>query len=194
MNFILIVGPQAVGKMTVGQRLAEKTNYKLFHNHVSIDFVSPYFDYGSPSGKRLVNLIRHEMFEEVAGSDMEGFIFTFVWAFDLQSDWDYVEQVSKQFESRGGTVYLVELEADVGERIKRNTSENRLIHKPTKRNVQKSQHDLVQSHETYRLNSLPGEISAKHYFRINNTNLNPDKAADMIIKHFGWQKSPPAYS
>ncbi|MHA7967768.1 AAA family ATPase [Paenibacillus sp. CAU 1782] len=190
MKFILIFGPQAVGKMTVGQRLAEKTNYKLFHNHVSIDFVSPYFDYGSPSGKRLVNLIRHEMFEEVASSDMEGFIFTFVWAFDLQSDWDYVERISQQFESRGGTVYLVELEADVEERIKRNATENRLAHKPTKRNLQKSQDDLVRSHETYRLNSLPGEISGKHYFRINNTDLEPDQVADAIMGHFGWQGSP----
>jgi shikimate kinase len=33
MNFIVIFGPPAVGKMTVGQELARLTGYKLFHNH-----------------------------------------------------------------------------------------------------------------------------------------------------------------
>ena len=39
MKFILIFGPQAVGKMTVGQELAKITNLKLFHNHMTIDLV-----------------------------------------------------------------------------------------------------------------------------------------------------------
>ena len=35
-NFIMICGPQAVGKMTVGQELAKLTGYKLFYNHILI--------------------------------------------------------------------------------------------------------------------------------------------------------------
>ena len=30
----MICGPQAVGKMTVGQELAKMTEYKLFYNHI----------------------------------------------------------------------------------------------------------------------------------------------------------------
>ena len=41
MKLILIFGPQAVGKMTVGQELATLTGLKLFHNHMTIDLVSP---------------------------------------------------------------------------------------------------------------------------------------------------------
>lgn len=44
MKFILIFGPQAVGKMTVGQELAKLTDLKIFHNHMTIDLVSPFFD------------------------------------------------------------------------------------------------------------------------------------------------------
>ena len=40
MKFILLFGPQAVGKMTVGQELAKITDLKLFHNHMTIDLVS----------------------------------------------------------------------------------------------------------------------------------------------------------
>jgi len=37
MKFVLIFGPQAVGKMTVGQELANLTKLKLFHNHMTGD-------------------------------------------------------------------------------------------------------------------------------------------------------------
>ena len=39
-KLVLLTGPQAVGKMTVGQELAKITGLKLFHNHMTIDLVS----------------------------------------------------------------------------------------------------------------------------------------------------------
>ncbi|MFD0674907.1 AAA family ATPase [Cohnella sp. GCM10027633] len=185
MKFIIIFGPQAVGKMTVGQSLAEKLNIKLFHNHMSIDFVSQFFDYGSPSGKRLVGLIRQEIFEEVSASELEGLVFTFVWGFDLPSDWEYIERISHLFESRGAEVYFVELEAEYGERLRRNRTDNRLLHKPTKRDVERSERDLISTNERHRLNSFPGEITKKNYIRINNTNIQPEEVANMIMNQFG---------
>ena len=59
--------------------------------------------------------------------------FTYIWAFDLQEDWDYIHHVENIFESKGGTVYFVELEAELDERLERNKSPNRLEHKPKKR-------------------------------------------------------------
>ena len=47
MKFILIFGPQAVGKMTVGQELEKLTDLKTFHNHMTIDLVSSFFDYST---------------------------------------------------------------------------------------------------------------------------------------------------
>ncbi|KQY83271.1 shikimate kinase [Paenibacillus sp. Root52] len=184
MKLVILFGPQAVGKMTVGQCLEAKTDLKLFHNHMSIDFVSPFFDYGTPAGKRLVSVIRQEIFEEVSKSELEGLIFTFVWAFDLQSDWNYIEQVSSLFESRGGMVYLVELEADLEERKKRNTTENRLAHKPTKRDVKWSEAELIKTYEKHRLNSMPGEIIKPNYMRMNTIGLEADQAAELIKKEF----------
>lgn len=133
----MIFGPQAVGKMTVGQELAKITDLKLFHNHMTIDLLESLFGF-NPEMWRLVNLFRKEIFEAAAKSDLEGLIFTYVWGFDLQSDWDYVNQVCEIFESKGGTVYFVELEADLEERLNRNKSPHRLEHKPTKRNVEQS--------------------------------------------------------
>ncbi|THF72876.1 AAA family ATPase [Cohnella fermenti] len=184
MKLVILFGPQAVGKMTVGQSLAARTGFKLFHNHTSIEFVAPYFDYGTPAGNRLVQLIRQELFDEVSRSDLDGFIFTYVWAFDLQADWDYVKHISELFESRGATVCYVELEADYAERLRRNTTENRLLHKPTKRDTVRSERNLIATHESHRLNSAPGELTMANYLRIDNTDLGSDEAARAIVEHF----------
>lgn len=184
MKFVLIFGPQAVGKMTVGQELAKITDLKLFHNHMTIDLVGHFFDYGTKEGKRLVSLFRQEIFEEVAKSDLYGMIFTYVWALNLQADWDYVNQVSQLFESRGGTVYYVELEADLEERFERNKSFNRLENKPSKRDIEWSEADLKKSIEKYRLNSLEGEINYSNYIKMNNTNLSAEEVATIIKEKF----------
>jgi len=184
MKFVLVFGPQAVGKMTVGQELAKITDLKLFHNHMTIDLVSNFFDYDSKEGKRLVHLFRQEIFEEVSKSSLDGMIFTYVWAFNMQDDWDYVNQISQLFESRGGNVYFVELEADLEERLERNKSSNRLENKPTKRDVELSEGRLKKSMEKYRLNSLEGEIKYSNYIKINNTNLSAEEVAKIIKGKF----------
>ncbi len=65
MRLVLLFGPQAVGKMTVGQELAKMTGLKLFHNHMTIDLVLNFFEYGTPPFKRLVNSFRNEILTEV---------------------------------------------------------------------------------------------------------------------------------
>lgn len=184
MKLVIIFGPQAVGKMTVGYELEKITDLKLFHNHMTIELVSPFFSYGSDEGKRLVNLFRQEIFEAVAKSDLEGLIFTVVWNFDQQGDWDYMDNLCTLFESQGGTVYFVELEADIDERIERNKHPYRLSHKPTKRDIERSEKDLKESMQKHRLNSKIGEITKKEYLRINNTNISPEAVAQIIKKKF----------
>ena len=180
MKFIIIFGPPAVGKMTVGQELAKITGLKLFHNHMTVDLVSHFFSYGTPEGKRLVKLFRKKIFESVSKSDLYGLIFTYVWAFERQSDWDYVEEICNMFELRGAEVYLAELEADVQTRLERNKTPNRLACKPIKRDFAFSERDIIDSFTLHRLNSNPGEIKRKNYIRIDNTSLSAQEAARLI--------------
>lgn len=184
LKLVIIFGPQAVGKMTVGQELEKITDLKLFHNHMTIDLVSPFFSYGTPEGKRLVGLFREEMFQAAAKSELPGLIFTYVWAFDLEQDGAYIRHLTDMFTAQGAEVCYVELEAEVSERLERNKSENRLQHKPTKRDLAWSEQDLLDSMNDYRLNSEPGEITHERYLRINNTNISPDQTARLIQKYF----------
>lgn len=183
MKFIWIFGPQAVGKMTVGHELEKLTGLKLFHNHMTIDLVSPFFSYSTPTGKRLVKLFREEIFKEVANSDQKGLIFTYLLYYG-DPDEAYVEKISNMFKEQGAEIYYVELEADLEERVKRNSSAHRLEHKPSKRDLVHSEKELRTSMETHRLNSRDGEIKWKNYFKINNTNLNAEEVAKIIVKKF----------
>ncbi|MBD7963937.1 AAA family ATPase [Fictibacillus norfolkensis] len=180
MKLVLLFGPQAVGKMTVGHELEKVTKLKLFHNHMTIDLVTPFFEYGSEEGRRLVNLFRSEIFQTFAQSDQYGMIFTYVWAFNYQEDWEFVESVCQVFEKEGAEIYFVELESDLETRLQRNTTPHRLDHKPSKRNIKWSENDVKTSMEKYRLNSEEGEIKRENYLRINNENLNPDEVAAQI--------------
>ena len=184
MKLIVIFGPQAVGKMTVGHELEKVTNLKLFHNHMSIELVTPFFNYGTDEGKRIVKIIREEIFKAVVDSEQEGLIFTYVWYFDDQKERDYLESLTKIFKDKGAEVYYVELEADIKERIVRNKTEHRLEHKPTKRDIEWSEAELVKSNLEHRLNSKEGEIKEKNYLRINNSNLSANEVAILIKNEF----------
>ena len=84
------------------------------------------------------------------------------------------------------TTYVVELEADLEERLRRNKTENRLEHKPSKRDLEWSERELLRSLERHSLNSEPGqgEKLFENYIRINNTNLEPSVVAEKIKEKF----------
>lgn len=182
MKLVNIIGNGAVGKMTVGQELMKLTGLRLFHNHMTIEPVIEIFgDYN----KKVVEQMREMIFQEFAASDQYGMIFTYMWAFDQQSDWDYVYHVRDIFEKNGGTVYYVELVAPQEIRLKRNETENRLKHKASKRDIEVSNQRLINSDKKYRCESYEGEIPFENYMKIDNSNLPPDVAAKMIQERFG---------
>jgi hypothetical protein len=184
MKLIIITGPQAVGKMAVGRAIAAKSDLKLFHNHMTIDMVISIFPYATKEAQKLIRLFRKEIFESMANSDQAGLIFTYLWGFERQSDHDYVNALIDLFESKGAEVFVVELECDMNERLLRNKSPLRLQEKPSKRNVEWSESELIESAKKHRLNSLEGEIKHPNYLRINNTNLSENEVSDKIISFF----------
>lgn len=181
MKLVLLFGSLAVGKMTVGQELAKITDLTLFHNHITIEPVLDVFGYYHG---RAVRRLREVFFEEFADTGNEGMIFTYVWAFDLQGDWDYVKHVTELFQNKGADVYYVELVASQDVRLKRNKSENRLLHKPSKRDLAFAENDLLDADRKYRLESYDGEIPFKNYIKIDNTELSPDVVARMVKERF----------
>lgn len=184
MKFILITGPQAVGKMTVGQELVKITNLKLLHNHMTIELLTKIFDYSRASFRKLNEEFRIQIFEEFAKSSEEGMIFTTTWDFDCKEDWDMMYKFINIFKANDAEIYIVELESSLEERLRRNKTENRLQNKASKRDLEWSEKDLLKSIEKYRFNSNENEIHEKNYIKIDNTNITADVVAKTIKEKF----------
>lgn len=185
MKLLFIIGAQAVGKMTVGQAIERMTPMKLFHNHMTIEPVMALF--GGYNGAA-TNRLREVIFEEFAKTDNYGLMFTYVWAFSEQADWDYVERVSKLYREAGAEVDYVELIASREVRMARNRTENRLKEKPSKRNVDFSEQLIRHAEEKYRCVSEPGEFPYERYLRLETDGMTAEEAAERIITHFGYER------
>lgn len=182
MKLVLIIGSGAVGKMTVGQALMRKTKLRLFHNHMTIE---PVLEIFGSFNSQAISRLRQVIFEEFVKTDLEGLIFTYMWDFSQQSEWDYITNLSKLFEDNGAETYCVELIAPREIRLERNATENRLKNKPSKRDLEFSASHIL-GEDAYRLVSYEGEVPFKNYLRIDNSDLSPDTVADMIIERFGF--------
>ena len=67
-KFVVIIGPQAVGKMTVGQELSKLIGYKLLYNHMTIEMVRLIFDYDkSAYGLILEKILKKKKKKQISG-------------------------------------------------------------------------------------------------------------------------------
>ena len=189
MKFIIITGPPAVGKMAVGMELASYTGFKLFHNHLTIELVVNFFKYGTDKFNILNNEFRLRIFEEVATSKLSGLIFTYVTALDLESEKNYLTLISGIFRNKGASVYYVELEANLEERLRRNKGKLRMELKPSKRDTKRSEEGLLSWEKQYIMNSNDRYpfFFQKNYLKINNTNISAKVAAKQIIETFNLE-------
>ncbi|MBN1777558.1 MAG: AAA family ATPase [Clostridiales bacterium] len=181
MKLVFLIGDAAVGKMTVGQELMKITDLRLFHNHMTIEPVIEIF--GKFNG-HVTSRLREVIFEEFAASDCYGMIFTYMWAFDMPSDWAAIEHIKDIFRPYDTEFYYVELVAPREVRMARNATENRLKHKASKRDIEASNQRLFRDNAAHRLESMPGEIPFENYIKIDNTDLPPDAAALQIKTAF----------
>ena len=191
MKLLFIFGAHAAGKMTGGQAVSRITPMKLFHNHMTIEPVIELFGaYNGAATERL----RQVVFEEFVKTNNYGLIFTFILAFDMPYDTEYVRRLTKLYQEAGAQVDYVELVAPQEVRLVRNKTENRLKEKASKRNVALSEMRMLGAEEKYRCVSELGEIEnllgipPERYLRIDNTNLSPDEAAEMIVSYFGYER------
>lgn len=182
MKLIVIFGPAAVGKMTVGRELQKLTGFKLFHNHMVSELIYPFYGYRDPQFGRLNSEFRTRMLEEFSQSDFPGIIFTYVWALDQNDDHQEILKYMKSLRASIENVFFVELAADQGVRLVRNQSEQRLREKPSKNNFAESEGFIHYSESHYQLNSQGDFFYPERHLKIDNTRLAPEVVATLIAK------------
>ena len=82
---LVIFGPPAVGKMTVGRAVAAASDFRLFHNHMTIEPMLETFGFGTPGFNVLNGGMRRQVLEQAAAHDIN-LVFSVVWALDDEQD------------------------------------------------------------------------------------------------------------
>jgi predicted kinase len=116
MILLVLYGPPAAGKLTVARHLAEKTGFKLFHNHVSIDVAETFFERGTRGFNAVTHGIRKLIFEEAAKANLN-LIFTVVYAYPIDNE--DMGWMTRTIETWGGEVIFVQLTASKETLLKR---------------------------------------------------------------------------
>lgn len=183
---LVIFGPPAVGKMTVGRAVAAASDFRLFHNHMTIEPLIEIFDHGTPAFDVLNDEFRMRVLEEAAASGTH-LVFTFLWPLDDVEDLAVVERYIAPYVDSGQQVAFVELVAPLGTRLERNRTEHRLAAKASKRDVEWSD-GHVRELEQHVMNTHPDrrtvaeDLLDRHRFlRLDNSDLPPDEAAAQIL-------------
>ena len=186
MRLLVVFGPPSVGKMTVGRAVAERSDFRLFHNHAVIEPLLEVFDYGTPPFMRLLGEWRRRVIEEAAASGTD-LLLTFVWGLQLESDVREITDYLAPYVDRGAEVAFVELYADLPTRLERNRTEHRLVEKRSKRDVAWSDGN-VQEMESHTMSTVPGGatpgermLAGYRHLRLDNTLLSAEAAAERIL-------------
>ena len=177
MRLVFIYGPPASGKLTVANELAKLTGFRLFHNHVSIEFVESLFEFGSKPFQRLTAKYRTEMIEQAAKEGVDT-IFTFV--YEKTTDDPFVRSVLRKVKTHGGKVCFVRLQCERHELQRRVTSKAR---KPLGKIATKRLLNHV-----FKKFDLESEIPFQPSLTIDTETISPRKAAKKIVQHYNLQE------
>lgn len=176
MKLLILFGPPAVGKLTVGEIIEKQTDFRLFHNHQIMDGIMHVFGNNSPSEDKLSRLIREAVIDEAAEAGVN-LIFTYVWNFLLPKGKNNIDAYKQKYESRGGEVIFVELDAPREVRMQRADNPERYRIKPHTVNSED-----IAGYEPDRFTSPSPFYYPGNYSKIDTGNKTPQQISDEIIK------------
>jgi cytidylate kinase len=176
MKLIIIHGPPAAGKLTVANALSLRTDFKVFHNHLTIDCTEPVFGFGTPDFWDVNVRLRCWVIAEAARRDID-VIHTFCYAKAV--DDDYYRQLVAAARDNGGEVHAVYVNCRDEVRRARIGDESRVrirkLTDPASVDRQRRENALFSIHPDFEEETLV----------IDTSDISPDESASLIIETFG---------
>lgn len=172
MKLILIYGPPASGKLTIARELSKLTNFKLVHNHLTVDLISSILSSSDKDFWHYVNKLRYDLLSLLFAKNFNA-IFTMV--FDSRHP-DNFKNITKFVENKNGKIFFVQLKPHKEILLKRVKGESRKRY--GKLTSVKELGDSFKIFDTY------GKFSHKNHLEIDNSNISPKRAALIIKKYF----------
>jgi hypothetical protein len=190
VHLVCVIGPPAVGKMTVGRAVCELTGFRLFHNHMSIEPLLGVYDFGTPSFRRINGLIRREVIAESVVAALPGLVFTVAVDLDHPGDVAQLRELVEPVERAGAPIDVVELYAPQDVRLGREGGSDRMDHKRSKRDVEWARSHVVELESRARFSTDPvrdGEqlLTGHRHLRLDNAHGDARATAGRIVEELG---------
>ena len=178
-NIIVLYGPVAAGKLTVGEILSEKLGYKLSHNHLINDLVRSVYDKGTLGGERLIEEFRIKFYEEVVKSGIS-FIITHTYSNNFVSktglsDPEYMKKLEAIFEKHNANAIFIHIKSN------KETLIDRVSHQSRKRFRKLT--DKEEMKKLLENNDFDTSAPVKNNVVIDNSNFTPEETASKIIEY-----------
>lgn len=190
-ELMVVFGPPAVGKMTVGRAVCERTDFKLFLNHHTIEPLADVFGMDTAPFRTLTSEFRHRVVQEAAAAEV-ALMLTLVWNLGGVEDARWVGALISPYASAGLPVSFIELAADLETRLARNRGEDRLLAKPSKRDLAWSDAH-VRQRESWAMNTDPTValasddlLTTHRHLRLDNSQPDSRAAVERIV---AWHAS-----
>lgn len=172
MKLFFIYGPPASGKLTIAEKLSERTGIPLFHNHLSRDIVKDIYGDKLRDNYALVDRIRFGVLDYCSKNQTD-LIFTYV--YEGSDDDANVRDFIKTIENNQGEVFFVELTANKEDLIDRVDNESRKKYK-------KLTDPAIMSKMTQDMSVF--SIPFVEALKINTSVLSPDESAAVISETY----------
>ncbi|MGT2755741.1 AAA family ATPase [Streptococcus ovuberis] len=179
---VLIIGAPASGKMTVGQELERLTGATLVHNHETIDFVLKFIPDFNEEMMNLNSRLTFTICDSFAQYGRK-WIGTSVINFNNPNHLDFLRIIQSIFQKYGRDLLFVELEVSLGERLRRNRTENRLKHKSLKWNLAVSEQEILETVNTCQYVSDRVPEGLDYYLTLDTTAISAKETAEKIVAH-----------
>lgn len=177
MNFVVIYGPTAAGKLSVAKELKHITGYKLLDSHSVLNPIAELFPFEDPElneiRKRLGRKFRLELFEEAAKAGVD-FITTLIIA--TPDSFAVMREAKTAVERYGGQTLFVQLLPSHEAIMERVESESRRgVKLASREGLEQFLIDNPMQFETF--------PDVEHLV-IDNTHLEPQEVARQIASHY----------
>ena len=168
-----------MGKLTVAEALIKITDFRLFHNHLTIDLAREIYPDFKDKRWDLTDKLRMEVFESASTNNVN-LIFTFV---NHNNAWDkrFVHAVVDVVSSHNGIVHFVQLIAPINVLLERVSNKSRSrYHKIS---------DPRLLHTELRKRELNPKLPYGQALELETSELLPNAAATRIADYFGLRKT-----
>ena len=173
-RLVYLYGPPAAGKLTIARRVAERTGFRLFHNHLTVDAVTSVFEFGSTPFVDVLHRLRFVVFETAVREGIDVVFTNSSMSYDVprtDSFLAFARGAAELVHAAGGTTVFVRLTAPVDVLCDRVASDDR-----------RALRKMVNAERLRaRLEAYPEPIVHDDDLLIDTSTMTADEAAQLIV-------------